>query len=80
MYDLAFVGHGRRVNGNALMVLGAVQIVLKICSNVSGEKIRRRYRAGVRFSISFSRATVPPRNTYVTGVTSGGGGGVSGWV
>ena len=36
--------HGRRVNGNALMVLGAVQIVLKISSNVSGEKIRTKYR------------------------------------
>ena len=38
--DLAFVGHVRRVNGNALMVLAAVQIVLKICSNVSGEGIK----------------------------------------
>jgi hypothetical protein len=37
---LAFVGHGRRVNDNARMVHGAVQIVLKIGSNVSGEKIK----------------------------------------
>jgi hypothetical protein len=28
--DLAFVGHVRRVNGNARIVAAAVQIVLKI--------------------------------------------------
>ena len=48
--DLAFVGHGRRVKGNARIVHGAVQIILKICSNVSGEKIKIKYCVGMRFS------------------------------
>ena len=29
--DLAFVGHVRRVNGNALLLLAGVQIVLTAC-------------------------------------------------
>jgi hypothetical protein len=78
--DLASVGHGRRVNGNALMVLAADQIILKICSNVSGEKIGTKCRNGMRFSCSLAVLTVPQRNTYVTGVMSAGGGVVSGWV
>jgi hypothetical protein len=41
-----FVGHVRRVKGNALTVLLAVQIILKISSNVSGEKIKPRLGAG----------------------------------
>ena len=45
--DLAFVGHVRRVNGNARMVLGAVQIVLKISSNVSGEKLKPHLEGAV---------------------------------
>ena len=57
--DLAFVGHVRRVNGNALMVHGADQIFLKISSNISGEKIKTKYRVGTRFS--YGPAGLRPR-------------------
>jgi hypothetical protein len=59
--DLAFVGHGRRVNGNALMVLAAVQIILKICSNSSGEKIKTKCRVGMRRRFSKKGPWVPER-------------------
>jgi hypothetical protein len=55
--DLAFVGHGRRVNGNVLMVQLGVQIILKICSNVSGEKIKTKCRAGMRMWVCWASAT-----------------------
>jgi hypothetical protein len=53
--DLAFVGHVRRVNGNARIVPAAAQIILKICSNVSGEKIKLHWGADMGL-LSFSNS------------------------
>jgi hypothetical protein len=56
--DLAFVGHGGRVNGNALIVHGAGQIVLKIRSNVSGEKIKP-LQWGAAWTTNAERYSIP---------------------
>jgi hypothetical protein len=58
--DLAFVGHGRRVNGNARIVPAAVQIILKISSNISEEKISR---AGARREAMRSARRLEKKNT-----------------
>jgi hypothetical protein len=56
--DGDFVDHrSLRVNGNALMVRAAVQIVLKISSNVSGEKIKPHWGADVGLLSFFERLT-----------------------
>jgi hypothetical protein len=81
--DLVFVEHGRRVNGNARIVPAAVQIILKISSNISGEKIKPRWGAVlVWFSNVATAEGLRPRgaSAYATGVTSGGGVVVSVWV
>jgi hypothetical protein len=67
--DLAFVGHVRRVNGNARIVPAALQIVLKISSNYCWGKDKAARGRSIRCGTSNVRSE---RATMAGGRRSGG--------